>query len=402
MIAAFLISLTLLGYTYLGYPLLMRLASRKHRRNPAVAEPVELPSVTVIVPARNEAAAIGAKVANVLELDYPHHRLELIVVSDASTDGTDTVVGGVSDKRVRLLRLSQHGGKVAALRAGVGAATGSILAFSDATGRLDRASLRSLVARFSDPAVGAVTGRVLFEPTGRGGAVGEGERTYWSYNSSLLQAESDLASVTSLSGTFFAVRAGLFPIDMPEDLAEDLVVPLTVVDKGRRAVLEPRAVCREEAVADEGQELRKRARITLQNIRGLVWGKRMLNPFRHGRFALFLISHKMLRILAPVLLVVAAFCNLLLLGRHWFFTASALGQASFYAVGALAGPLRLRRFGAANAIHFFCLSNLGVAIGIVRFIGGRRATRWETERGGSAAEPGGIDQTAPAGDEQGG
>lgn len=373
----FFTALALLGYTYIGYPLLMRLTTRGRRATPSSSQ-ADLPKVTVIVPAYNEAAAIGAKVGNVLDLDYPKDRLELIVVSDASTDDTDTIVRGYTDPRLSLVRMPQRSGKVAAARAAVKKATGSILVISDATGRLDRSGLRALVSRFADPEVGAATGRVAFESR-KSVAVGEGERVYWSYNIGLLQAESELASVTSLSGAYFAVRTELYPTDMPDDLAEDLVIPLVVVENGKRAVLEPAAVCIEEAVVQESQELRKRARITLQNIRGLVWGRRMLNPFRHGRFALLLISHKVLRVLSPILLIVLAATSAVQWRDHWFYAAAAIGQAAFYAIGALSGLFRMRGVAVVNAIHFFCLSNLGVALGIARAVGGRKVATWETE-----------------------
>ena len=377
----FFAALGLLGYTYVGYPLLMRMASRG-RQAPNPPPPglaVGLPRVTVIVPAYNEAAAIGSKVSHVLDLDYPEDRLELIIVSDASSDATDEIVRSYRDARLRLVRMPQRSGKVAAARAGVEKATGSILVISDATGRLDRNGLRALASRFADSDVGAVTGRVVFESP-QSLAIGEGERTYWSYNIGLLRAESELASVTSLSGTYFAVRTELYPADMPDDLAEDLVIPMVVVEQGKRAVLEPAAVCVEETVSDEGQELRKRARITLQNIRGLVWGRRMLNPFRYGRFALLLISHKVLRVLSPILLVVLVVTSAVLWRDHWFYAAAAIGQGAFYAIGALAGLFRLRSVAVVNAIHFFCLSNLGVALGIAHAIGGRRVATWDTER----------------------
>ncbi len=269
---------------------------------------------------------------------------------------------------------------MAASRAAVAVATGSILVFSDATGRLDPSGLKALVARFADPTVGAVTGRVVLEAA-PGVAPGEGQQVYWSYNNELLVAEGALASVTSLAGAYFAVRSDVYPRDIGDDLAEDLVVALSVVMARKRAVVEPDAVCREAAVSSDGQELRRRSRITLQNIRGLIWGRRLLNPFRHGRFALFLLSHKLMRVLAPVLLVAIAVTNLALWDRHPVFAAGVIGQAAFYALGGLAEPLRLRRFRAVNAIRFFCLSNLGVAIGIGRFLTGARAATWEPERG---------------------
>lgn len=403
MIAALFLSLILLGYTYFGYPLLLRLLGRRRTDGPPPPLPEPLPRVSVIVTAHNEETAIERKIGNILELDYPSDRLELIIASDASTDRTDAIVTARADRRVRLSRLDRRGGKVAASRAAVAVATGSVLVFSDATGRLDPGGVKALVGRLSDPTVGAVSGLVLLDVP-PGAASAEGQGSYWTYNNELLLAEGALASVTSLAGAYFAVRSDLYPHDIADDLAEDLIVALSVVLAGKRAVVEPRAVCREAAVSSDGQELRRRSRITLQNIRGLLWGRRLLNPFRHGRFALFLWSHKLMRILAPVLLAVTAVTNLALWSRHPVFAGGVVGQALFYLLGALAQPLRLRRFRLVNAIRFFCLSNLGVAIGIGRFVAGGRAATWEPERDDGRSGPPNLelhDPESAAHDERG-
>ncbi len=383
MMVVFISALALLAYTYVGYPLAMRAMLWRHRaRTPRRVglEPGVLPAVTMIIAAHNEAAVITAKLENVLGLDYPQGRLEVIVVSDASSDRTDELVAGFAGRGVRLVRQEPRGGKLAAVRRGVGVASGEILVISDATSQLEPSGLRSMAGRFADPGIGAVSGRVIFRAPGDA-PIGGGEKAYWSYNSGVLEAESELASLTSVSGTYFAVRSELFPQDVPRDLAEDLVVPLAVVARGLQVVLDPGAVCFESAVASDRQEIRKRSRITVQNIRGLTWGRALLNPFRHGRFAVFLISHKLLRVLSPVLLIVMGVANVLVWRRHWAMAAFGAGQAAFYLVGLLVGPLRLRRFGPLNAIHFFCLSNLAVAIGIVQFLGGHRAAVWDTGRG---------------------
>ncbi|HEX5631364.1 MAG TPA: glycosyltransferase, partial [Acidimicrobiia bacterium] len=181
MLIAFLTSLALLGYTYFGYPLLLRLMARGRTDPPPPPLPDPVPRVSVIVTAHNEENAIADKIANVLALEYPSDRLELVVASDASTDRTDAIVAEWADRGVRLARLDRRGGKVAASRAAVAVATGSILVFSDATGRLDPSGLKALVARFAEPTVGAVTGHVVLEAA-PGVAPGEGQQVYWSYN----------------------------------------------------------------------------------------------------------------------------------------------------------------------------------------------------------------------------
>lgn len=380
-----LISL-LLAYTYFGYPLLLLIGGTLSPARKPAAPPAAAPSgdhepfsASLIIPAYNEEADIRSKLENVLQLDYPAARLEIIVASDASTDKTDDIAREYAGKGVQLFRLEKRGGKISAYRNAVRHAAGEILIFSDATSRLEQDSLKHMLRHFSDPSVGSVAGRLFFK-TQKHGGIGKGEESYWNYNVRINEAESRLASLTSVSGTFFAVRKELFPIDMPSDLAEDLIVPLVVVRQGYRTVLEPRAVCREAAVHAETQELRKRARITLQNIRGLIYGRDLLNVFEHGIFSVLLISHKVLRMLAPVMLAALFILNVALLGSSVIFNALLAGQASFYLLGFLSGFAGERRPRLVNMVHFFCLSNFAIFLGIMMYLRGDKMATWETER----------------------
>lgn len=376
----FAVILLLVIYTFFGYAALLLVVSRRAKPRPTSDDdPTELPSATLIIPAYNEENDIRRKLENVLQLDYPSDRLRVIVASDASTDGTDAIVGEFAQKGIRLCRSQSRGGKVAAYKNAVLCSAGDILVFSDATSELEKDSLRRMLSHFLDPMVGSVAGRLFFVSK-RDGGIGKGEKAYWDYNVRINDAEGRLASLTSVSGAFFAVRRRLFPVHMPADLAEDFIVPLNVVRQGYRTVLEPMAVCREVSVQSEGQEVRKRARITVQNIGGLTYGKDLLNVFKHGRFSLLLISHKLLRVLAPLMLAVLFLVNVDLARSSPLFRFLLAGQSAFYLLGLLTGVWREKRPRLMNLVYFFCLSNYAILLGIWMYFRGDRMATWETER----------------------
>ncbi|MEK7389355.1 MAG: glycosyltransferase family 2 protein [Elusimicrobiota bacterium] len=386
-LAGFASLLAALVYTYLGYPALLLIFAKiegigprrgnlvERRKDPARQRPL----VTIIIPAYNEQANIRAKLENVLSLHYP--KLEVIVVSDASTDKTDDIVREFAGKGVLLLRLEKRGGKVSGYRKAVARAQGHILVFSDATSQLEKDSLEILLSNFYDPTIGCVAGRLFFVADHTNvSSIGKGEEAYWNYNILINAAEAHLASLTSVSGAFFAVRKHLFPENLPVHLAEDFIVPLNVVRQGYRTILEPRAICREVAVHAETQEIRKRARITLQNIRGLLYGCDLLNVFRYGTFSLLLISHKALRLLTPLMLLGLFIANIVLLPSSILFAALLVAQLMFYSLGILSGWLGTHRPRLLNAVHFFCLSNYAIFLGILMFLGRTGSATWETER----------------------
>jgi cellulose synthase/poly-beta-1,6-N-acetylglucosamine synthase-like glycosyltransferase len=386
MLLLFFLTFILLTYTYFGYPVLLRLGDALlPAREPSTpsaagsranAEPV---SASLVIPAYNEEADIRSKLENVLRLDHAKGKLEIIVASDASSDRTDDIVREFAGKGVSLFRLEKRGGKIAAYKNAVRRASGEIFIFTDATSQLEPDSLDHMLRHFADPSVGCVAGRLIFVSQEDGG-IGKGEEAYWDYNIWIKAAESRLASLTSVSGTFFAVRKELFPIDMPSDLAEDFIVPLVVVRRGFRTILESKAVCREVSVHAESQEIRKRARITVQNIRGLIYGRDLLNVFRYGLFSVLLISHKLLRTLAPLMLAALFVLNVALLRSSAVFMPPLAAQTLFYAVGFLSGLRSGRRTGVVNAVHFFCLSNCAIFLGILMWLRGDMMATWETER----------------------
>jgi len=380
----FYLFLFLIFYTYIGYPVLIAIVSRFHKGDRHLFNEMDekrclSPLCTVIIPAYNEEESIAQKLEEVLAFDYPKDKLEIIVVSDCSSDGTDRIVRGFESRGVRLLRMEKRGGKIAGYKAAVALAKGEILVFSDATSRLEPQGLKLLVSKFSDPSVGVAAGLLEYiDP--KKADIAKGEQTYWSYEGRIKDWEEQIFSLTSVSGTFYGVRKELFPLEMADDLADDLIVVLNCVKCGKRVVLEKRAVCREYAIHADKAEINKRSRITVQNLRGLFSMPQMMNPFRHGWYAVLIISHKLLRALVPVFLIGVLISNIFIVEKWWVFRVALLAQVVFYMLGALASVWQDKRPKLLNLIYYFCVSNLAILWGIIRFLRGERMATWETAR----------------------
>lgn len=377
--ALFWLSLVTLFYTYAGYPLLVLALGRLMRRR--VAKAPSLPTISILIAARNEAAHIGETIENKLRLDYPADRIQVIVVSDASTDGTDAIVETYRHRGVRLLRQEPRRGKTAALNLAVQHATGDILVFSDANSVYAPGALKALAQDFSDARVGYVTGRMAYQAE-EATSVGFGCRAYMAYEDLLRRAETRLGSIVGVNGGIDAVRRSLYE-PMRDDQLPDFVLPLAVVRRGYRVVYEPDAILYEDALTSAPAEYRMRVRVALRAWWALRDMRALFNPARHGLFALQLFSHKALRYLAFVAvpaLAVAAFAlrDAGLLYRMAFvllWALAALAAAGYLAErhGRSAGPL--------GVPYYFVLVNAAAAHAFLNFVRGRRQAVWTPRLG---------------------
>ena len=368
----------LTGYVYAGYPLLVWGLARFARRQPSET-PAELPRVSLLISAFNEADCIAEKLDNSLALDYPRDRLEIIVVSDASDDGTDELVGGYADRGVRLLRMESRGGKTLGLNAGVDAAGGDIVIFSDANAMYRDDAVRRLVAPFVAEDVGAVIGESTYaEPDDDSG---RSESLYWRYETAIKRHESAIGSVVGGDGAIYAVRKELFR-PMSADALSDFVNPLQVVEQGRRCLYEPRAVSYEDVAGSFAKEFKRKVRIVNRAWRAVWRLKHLANPFRYGGFALKLWSHKILRWLVPFMLLGILGLNIALLPVSSVYVATALLQAVVYVL-AVIGFLNRHRAAQPAWLHvpfYFCLVNYASAMGLIEGLLGRKYVTWTTAR----------------------
>jgi cellulose synthase/poly-beta-1,6-N-acetylglucosamine synthase-like glycosyltransferase len=369
-----------IAYTYVLFPLVVLLRAALRPRPHETADVT--PAVTMVIAAHNEAASIGAKLENVLSLDYPDGRLEVVIASDGSDDGTDEIVRGYANRGVRLLSLAREG-KAAALNAAVAAAGGEVLVFSDANSMYAPDALRALVRPFADPLVGGVAGDQRYQESGNADAIASGERGYWSLERRLKSAESRAGNVISATGAIYAVRTSLFrPI--PVGVTDDFFTSTGVIAQGYRLVFAPDAVAY-EPVSQTGEiEFGRKVRVMTRGLRGVVLRRRLLDPSRHGFYSLQLLTHKLLRRTMALPLAATAATAPLLWRRGRLYRAATVGQAAFYALGVCGVLVARRPIGQRKVLAlpaFFCLVNLASLQAAWNVIRGRRIERWQPQRG---------------------
>jgi cellulose synthase/poly-beta-1,6-N-acetylglucosamine synthase-like glycosyltransferase len=375
----FFVAVICVAYVYFGYPLVVLILSMVRPR--PVHKKTITPSVTVLIAAYNEAECIAATIENKLGLDFPKGQLEIIVVSDGSTDGTDEIVRRYEGERVRLIRQEPRAGKTSALNKAVSHAKGEILVFSDANSSYAPDALRFLIENFNDPEVGYVTGKMIYTNP-NGSLVGDGCTAYMKYENFLRSAETFVGSVVGVDGGIDAVRKSLYRPMAPDQLP-DFVLPLKVVEQGFRVVYESRALLREQALSQAADEYRMRVRVTLRAFWAL-WDMRHLLTFsRSSLFAFQLWSHKVMRYLCFVFLITAFFTNLALWGQGWFYQLIFLAQTAAY-ITALASPLLERfriHFKLIDLAYYFLLLNIASAHAFFKFLRGQKQVMWEPRKG---------------------
>ena len=365
-------------YVYAGYPLLLVVLSALGARRPVRKGEIE-PGVTLIVSAFNEAAVIAEKIRNSLALDYPREKIEIVVISDASDDGTDEIVGQFAAQGVRLLRMNDRGGKTLGLNAGVRAAKGEIVVFSDANAMYLPDAIRKMARNFADPAVGAVVGESTYADAA--GGAQKSESLYWKYETGIKRLETQIGSTVGGDGAIYAIRRSLYR-DMRADALSDFVNPMQIVMAGYRCIYEPEAQSVEEAAEGFDKEFRRKVRIVNRAWRATWTLPALLNPLRFGWFSLELVSHKLLRWLMPLFLVAVLLLNVLLVERAPLYSWLLVLQLVFYAL-ALAGYLTRGRPTQPRLIYvpyYFCLVNIASARGIIEAYRGRTYTTWATPR----------------------
>lgn len=375
--AVFWISAAWITYVYAGYPLLASILAALVGRQVCKADIA--PRVTVLTAAYNEEACIAQTVQNKLEQDYPPELLDIIVVSDESVDDTDEIVSSLGS-RVRLIRQSPRAGKTAALNLAVAQAAGEVLVFADANSMYAPDTIRRLVSSFADPAVGYVTGKMVYV-NDDGSLVGDGCSAYMKYENWLRAAESRLAAVIGVDGGVDAVRRSVYK-PMRADQQPDFVLPLNVAGQGYRVVYEPDARLHESALSEHDAEYRMRVRVTLRALSALWDMRRMMNPLRHRLLAFQIISHKLLRYLAFLPLVTAFAISWSLAAQNRLMLLAALAQTFVYVLAGIGWVSRgQNRSFLIGFPYYFVLLNMACAQAVIKFIGGQRQAIWAPRTG---------------------
>lgn len=360
-----------LVYVYIGYPVCLYLIGL--RRTPKALEPkVFWPSVSVLISARNEGRDIEWKIKETLQWDYPRDRLQVLVASDASEDGTDEIVRSISDPRLVFVRMEHRGGKNAALNRLAALAIGELLLFTDANAHISSSSFRSLVRHFAVADVGCVTG--WEENLEEERALSSAGRTSLGYEAFLNTLESKLGSVLVCDGSVFCIRKSLYRQLQPE-LANDLELPVWIGYCGYKILYEPAARSLEKPTSSAREEFQRRRRICSQGALGMWRMRAYLQGLRRWQF----MTRKFMRWMSLLPLAVIGIVTIPLARSPFFQTmlAAELGFAVLASVGFMATVTAHRTPRAVSLPFYFLLVNLAALVGVAEACLGRRFSVWE-------------------------
>jgi cellulose synthase/poly-beta-1,6-N-acetylglucosamine synthase-like glycosyltransferase len=368
----------LVAYVYVGYPALLGLiAVFKPRRR--LADSSHIPFLSVLIAACNEEANIEAKLKQTMQLEYPADRLEILVLSDGSQDRTDEIVRGFPDPRVHLVRVAERRGKTNAQNVGVKQAAGEILVFSDATTIYHPQALKHLAANYQDPGVGAVSGRYQYFDSKESSPTGLGTIAFWNYENMIKVWQSRLKTLTGCCGCIYSVRRSAYT-DLAPDIISDLVQPLWVIQKGYRVLLEDRALAYEETTESTAEEFSMRVRVVTRGMRGLLSVPDLLKPWKYPWIAFQLFSHKVLRWMVPVLLVLLLISSSVLMKQPYFRLFLAL-QLAFYGLALLQLLVPMHRWWKPLGVPlYFCTLNAAAALGLIELLRGKKYVVWQPVR----------------------
>ena len=371
----FWISVAAILYTYIGYPVVVWMLARLRRREVLKAD--IFPSVSVVLACHNEQGNIEARIKNLLESDYPRDLLEIVIVSDGSTDFTAEMARRHVSDSIRLFAYEQQRGKATALNIGVEIAKGEIILFADARQSFEPSAIKELAANFADSSVGAASGELLLDGAG-GSSVGEGVGLYWKYEKWIRKSESRFSSVIGATGAIYAIRRELWQPLPDSTILDDVYTPMGIALGGRRVVFEEKARAHDRAIESTGHEFARKVRTLTGNYQLCQLMPRLLVPNNALLFQFY--SHKLMRLAAPIFLLLILAANMFLAAAavasasQLFYRATLAGQLVFYG-GVAAGAYLLkhnRRVRLLNLAYVFSLMNAAALIGLLFFVLGKR------------------------------
>ena len=369
--------MTLIFYTYLGYPLLIVLLAKFFPKTRKV-DVLSTPTVTWIVPCFNEEAVISSKIENLMALDYPKNKLEVILITDGSTDRT--VEYAKSYKEVKVLHQNTRAGKAAAENRAMKFANGEIIVFNDANTMVSSNSLKHMIKHYADPQVGGVSGAKGIIVDQKDTAASEGEGLYWKYESMIKNADSNFNSLMGAAGELVSFRSELV-MDLPEDtILDDFMQSFNILKQGYIMIYEPKAKAEETSSINVEEELKRKMRIAAGGWQSMSRLPFMLNILKRPIQAWMYISHRALRwsvsaFALPILYLLTAFS---LESNNLLIIALFIAQSTFYFIALIGHQFRDKSLpGFVLAIYYFVLMNYAVIVGFQRFIGGKQGGAWE-------------------------
>ncbi len=379
------LSLFIVFYAFAGYGILLFALvklKRIFKGEPVVPETNEasLPSCSLLIAAYNEEGFIIEKIKNTLQLQYPADKLELIFITDGSSDRTPELVAAYP--QIKLLHSPERRGKIAAVHRAMDTVTTEVVVFTDANTYLNPDALLNICRHYADAKVGAVAGekRVQVDETADATA---GEGFYWKYESKLKAWDSELYSVVGAAGELFSIRRNLYQPVSPNAILDDFMISLLVAQKGYRVVYELEAYASETSSANVKEELKRKIRIAAGGIQSIVWLKSLLNPFPQPLLSFQYISHRVLRwTVVPFLMILALTLNTVIVlqgDSSTVYQVLLAAQVVFY-TASLAGWLLERKEIKVKALfipYYFCMMNYAVIRGIFRYFAGTQSAAWE-------------------------
>jgi len=376
LIAIFAVAVAEILWSYVGYPILLFVCSRFVHRKVETKE--WYPAVAVVITAHNEEKRIAQKIENTLSLDYPKDKLHVIVVSDASTDETEEIVRGYSQKGVTLRIIPERRGKHYGQGKGVASAPAEFVVLTDATTFLKADAVKLIVQNYADPTIGCVSGCDDVKEQ-HDSSVGEG--AYVKYEMALRRLESRVSSLIGASGSFFSVRRSLCD-NWIDDMSSDFYLPLTCYIKGYRSILDERAIGYYSVLHDPSREFQRKLRTIVHGLEVLFHFKRVLNPFKYGLYAIQLLSHKLCRWLVPLAMIAALVCNILLLPYGVAYQMVFVLHIATYILAAAAFIYKpVQNLTIFKIPLFFVMVNFSILLAWYKFLRGEKYVVWKaTER----------------------
>lgn len=382
-----IISFLLILHVYLGYPTILWLLSKILKGKPVQRSEDHEPSVTLMISCYNEIDVVDAKIQNALALDYPKEKINIVVISDGSDDGTDDVAKSYESQGVSLVRQEGRLGKTSAINLAMTTCSTDIVVFSDANAMYQQDAIKKLVRNFNDENIGYVVGAALYTD-GQDSSAAASEDIYWKYEIALKTMESNLHSVVGGDGAIYAIKRELFiPLDQKD--INDFVNPLQIIEQGYRGIFDKEAICLEETAGDFSKEYKRKQRIVNRSFRGLMKVKSVLNPFKFGFYSFEIISHKLLRWLQPIFIATFALGSITLglLGNELYKYISLLGFVFLWL--AQIGYLKSKQQHISKLFfipYYFIMVNYYSLMGVITALAGNIQVTWSTPRENTSKE----------------
>ncbi len=368
----FWVSLIFIGYTYFGYPMFIWMLSlTRSVQKTNISDDFDWPKLSIIIPVYNEKNNIEKKINNIESLDYPRKKIEIILVSDGSDDGTQEIY--CDDSRIIFLSYQERQGKPSALNYAVKQVTSGIIVFTDIRQVLDKDALKYLVKRLMIPGIGAVSGELCHMPSTSN--IGKNVGLYWLYEKWIRKSESRFNSTAGVTGALYAIhRSDYMPL-RNDTLLDDFEVPMQLIKNKLRVVLESQAKIYDTSQEDITGEKKRKIRTLTGNFQSFYWNKWLFNPFKNPIIFQFL-SHKVFRLIVPYAMLLTFVSSYLSNGI--IYTILFWAQIMFYCFGII-GMFnnKLKNFKIISIIVVFLELNISAVLALNQFLSGKVKVRWD-------------------------